>query len=131
MKASLVATLIGVSSAVSTETLSALMQHANFGRQRLEPERVRYDHLNPFGQTSNNDSDIKTQFPDFAAPQNKGAKRAVEVAEHLEGDELIPKKVRNAQAAIKDEVLAKIPDVRPLFRGSRDMEPIDYSNKKF
>jgi len=50
---------------------------------------------------------------------------------HLEGDELIPLAVRNARAAIKDPILAKQPDVRPLYEGSYDMEPIDYSNKKF
>jgi len=64
MKSSALAIIAGVTSAVSTETLSALMQHASFG----EPQRERFDHLNPFGQTSNNDSDLKRQFPKFANP---------------------------------------------------------------
>ena len=127
MKSSALAIIAGVTSAVSTETLSALMQHASFG----EPQRERYDHLNPFGQTSNNDSDLKRQFPKFANPFQNDRARQEEEPEHLEGEELIPLKVRNARAAIKDPVLAKQPDVRPLYKGSYDMEPIDYSNKKF
>lgn len=130
MKQSALALLAGVSSAVSTETLSALMQHANFGRAPIGP-RERFDETKPFGQTSNTDSDIKRQFPKFANPHNNDRARKPEVPEHLEGEELIPLAVRNARAAIRDPVLAKQPEVRPLYEGSYDMEPIDFSNKKF
>ena len=127
MKSAAIATIFaGVTSAVSTETLSALMQRASFSAPGGQ-----YDHNNPYGQTSNNDSDLKREVPDFAAPQNKGKERAFEEAEHRTGDELIPLSVRNARAAIKDPILAKQPDVRPLFEGSFDMEPIDYTNKVF
>lgn len=47
------------------------------------------------------------------------------------GDELIPKKEREARAAKKDEVLAEIPDVRPLEASPHDHEPIDPKKKKF
>ena len=127
MKQSAFAIIAGVTSAVNTETLSALMQHASFG----VPQRERFDETNPFGQTSNTDSDLKRQFPKFANPFMNDRERQKEVPEHIEGEELIPLKVRNARAAIKDPVLAKQPDVRPLYKGSYDMEPIDYSNKKF
>lgn len=107
---------------MSSETLGALMQQASFGR-------VRFDNTNPFGQNSNFDnSDINRQFPDFAAPQNKGRPRPEEIPDHLP-DDYVPLKVRNAQAAIRDDYIAKIPDVRPLFRGSYIQEPID--NKKY
>ena len=122
----LAATLAGLSAAVSSDTMAALMQRANFGFNRNE----KFDHNNPFGQTSNNDSDIKKDLPEFADPRRKGEKRPFEEAEHLPDDH-VPIKVRNAQAAIRDPILAKEPDVRPLFKGSYDYEPIDYSNKKF
>ena len=124
-----IATLAGVSSAVSTETMSALMQHASFGGiGRGE----RFGGVqNPFGQNSNvNDSDIRRQNPDFANPARKGEVRPLDDDPHLE-DDYVPLAVRNAQAAIKDPILARQPDVRPLYEGSYDMEPIDYSNKKF
>lgn len=105
LKAAVLATS---ASALSAETLSAIMQRAAFSN--TDPEKVeRYDHNNPYGQTSNTDSDHKRQVPDFANPANKGQERPFEEAEHIEGDELLPISVRNAQAAIKDPVLAKMP----------------------
>ena len=120
LKAAVLATS---SSALSAETLSAIMQHAAFSSPD-EEKRERYDHNNPYGQTSNNDSDHKRELPDFASPANKGKERPFEEAEHIEGDELLPIAVRNARAAIKDPVLAKMPQVKP-YNGRMDMmEPI-------
>jgi hypothetical protein len=124
-----IATLASVSTAVSTETVSALMQYASFGNPY---ERERFGGDNPFGQNSNfNDRDLKRQKPDFANPNRKGDEREKDVEPFLEGEELIPIAVRNAQAAIRDPILAKEPELRPLFNGSYDLEPLDYSNKKF
>ena len=72
-KSALTAILVGVSSAVTTETLSALMQHASFSEPENPRKPIRYDHTNPFGQNSNiNDSDIKRVNPDFAHPSRRG-----------------------------------------------------------
>ena len=59
------------SSALNAEVLSAIMQHAAFSSGN-EEKTERYDHNNPYTQTSNTDSDHKRQVPDFASPANKG-----------------------------------------------------------
>ena len=68
LKAAVLATS---SSALSAETLSAIMQHAAFSSPD-EEKKERYDHNNPYSQTSNTDSDHKRELPDFASPANKG-----------------------------------------------------------
>ena len=85
------------------------------------------------GRNSNSpeDPDLKRVRPDFADPARKGETRPPDDDPFLEGDQLIPKAVRAAQAAIRDPVLALQPEVRPLFKGSTDMEPIDPNNKVF
>ena len=70
-------------------------------------------------------------MPDFADPARKGNKRGILPEEERMGDELIPKKVRDAKAAKKDDILATIPDVRPLEASPHDHEPIDPKNKVF
>ena len=70
-------------------------------------------------------------MPEFAAPFRKGNKRKELPEEDRMGDELIPKKERHRIAAKKDEVLATIPDVRPLEASPYDLEPIDPKNKVF
>lgn len=124
MKQAIVATLVGVSSAVSTETLSAIMQHGQF--RHNHSGAVPFEHLN----SNTNDSDIKRDFPGFASYENKrfGERRP---APEEEFTEKLTVKQRNALAAEKDPVLALRPNVRPLFPGSHDFEPIDPSNKKF
>ena len=99
---------------VSTEALNALMQ---FGTNDAQNRFI--------GRNSNDpeDPDIKRERPDFADPARKGDERPPDDDPFLEGDALIPKAVRAAQAAIKDPVLALQPQVKPLFEGSHDMEP--------
>ena len=126
MKQAVISTLAGSAVAVSTESLAALMQ---FGQPSFGGNV-------PFtsGQNSNEarDSDLKRGQPDFAAPGRKADSdsRPVLVEEEV-GPNHVPKSVRLRQAAIKDPVLALQPDVRPLFKGSHIMEPIDYSGKVF
>lgn len=113
--------------AVSTESLSALMQQG-FGTSNI-PNRF-------LGRNSNEarDPDLKRTNPNFADDRRKlddVTTRPPDVDPSLEGDELIPLAVRKRQAAIKDPVLAQQPSVRPLYTGSRDMEPVDPSNKVF
>ena len=112
--------------AVSTETISALMQ--GFGTNN-GPNRF-------LGRNSNEarDPDLKRTNPNFADDRRKladPATRPPDVDPSLEGDELIPLAVRRRQAAIKDPVLAVKPEVRPLFDGEEIMEPIDPNNKVF
>ena len=116
MKQALIATLAGVTMAVDTATLAKLMQQAPFSFQNSNDPQ---------------DSDIKRELPNFANPARQNDVRPPLEEEERTGDELIPKAVRNKQAAIKDPVLALQPQVKPLFPGSRDMEPIDPKNKKF
>ena len=52
-------------------------------------------------------------------------------AEIRTGDELIKKKDRHAQAAVKAEALAIIPEVKPSPLDKKSMEPVDPKNKKF
>ena len=60
------------------------------------------------GRNSNSqeDPDLKRVRPDFADPARKGEVRPPDDDPFLEGDALIPKAVRVAQAAIKDPVIA-------------------------
>ena len=124
MKQAIVATLVGVSSAVSTETLSAIMQHGNY--QHNHPGIVPFEHQN----SNDNDSDIKRDFPGFASYENKRYAVRKPAPEEEDTNKLTVMQ-RNELAARKDPVLAKRPDVKPLYPGSTDYEPIDPSNKKF
>lgn len=100
--------------AVESEVLSAVMQRASFG-------------YNGIPQNSNfNDYDIKRQVPEFAARAGRS-----NTAEFEKNTEKLPVKKRNELKAVKDPVLAKRPDVKPLFHGSKDYEPIDHSKKVF
>ena len=49
---------------------------------------------------------FEREFPDFAAPQNKGKERTPLSFPEREGDELILKSVRDATAAIRDKEMA-------------------------
>jgi len=100
------------------------MQHGNyrFGHTGATP----FDHLN----SNTNDSDIKRDFPTFASPYNKyNTERKPAPEEEI--PQGLTVKQKNALAAEKDPILAKRPDVRPLFPGSSDYEPIDHSGKVF
>ena len=89
-----------------------------------------------FGRNSNDPEDpgFKKHNPDFAAPHRKGESRINDGNgpddPHLMGEELVPKAVRAAQAAIKDPVLAIMPEVK-LWDNGKDWEPIDPKQKKF
>jgi len=114
MRAFAAIALAGVSMAVDTATLNALMQVPKFGHQN----------------SNNNDSDIKRVFPDFANDYRKGMERQPTPEEERMGRELIPIAVRNRQAAIKDPVLAKRPRVRE-FPLSYAYEPIEHPDRVY
>ena len=101
----MVSTIVGSTMAVSTESLSALMQQG-FGTSNI-PNRF-------LGRNSNEerDPDLKRTNPNFADDRRKlddVRTRPPDVDPSLEGDELIPKAVRQRQAAIKDPILAVQP----------------------
>ncbi len=75
----------------------------------------------PFSQNAEfNDFDIKRQVPEYASASNKGKARAAYAPKLRTGDELITLKERNAKKAERSPTLAKRPDIKPLFKGSKD-----------
>ena len=74
---------------------------------------------------------MKRQVPEYASQANKGKDRAAFAPKLRSGDELITLKERNAKKAIRSPTLAKRPDIKPLFKGSKDYEPQDKSGKVF
>lgn len=121
MKQVIFGTLAGVSMAVDTATLSALMQWGTFPLNN--PLQAPFSN-----QNSNTDPvDIKRQNPDFASPFNNGPRQPV-LEENRLMDGLTAAQ-RKAQAAIKDPSLGHLPQVRQLFADV--WEPIDPQNKRF
>ncbi len=116
MRQFVLATLVGVSLAAEAEVLSAVMQNAPFSRAP--------------GQQQNG-SNFDRRLPTFASEQNRGTERQAAVINIRSGDELIPIKERNAKKAERDPVLAQKPKGKPLYKGSKDFEPIDPSGRKF
>ncbi len=75
----------------------------------------------PFSQQAEfNDFDMKRQVPEYASQANKGKARAEFKPNLRTGDELITLKERNAKKAERNPTLATRPDVKPLFKGSKD-----------
>ena len=100
--------LVGIASAISEEKkLKAI-------GARLTPGEIAQRHPS-FGQNSNDPEDpgFKRDFPDFAHPKDQGKRRPALIEEELPRDH-IPKAVLNAQKAIRDPVMAKIPDIKIL-----------------
>jgi len=111
-----IASLAGASVAVSTATLSALMQTAPFA----------------FQNSNRNDSDLRRQFPTFANPARQSQERPpMAPEEELQGEELIPLSVRMRQAAIKDPVLGLRPELYQPWEGATFYVPVDHAQKKF
>ena len=95
MKQVIFSAVVGLTQAVDTATLAALMQQAPFSFQNSNQLP---------------DSDIKRQFPNFANPADQNTPRPPAEEKSLP-DDYVPKAVKAKQAAIKDPILAKQPKV--------------------
>jgi hypothetical protein len=102
-----------------TDVVRNVMRRAPFSFQR-DDRRLLNSNLN-----------FKREVPQYTNPALRSNERAEVKIAVRKGDELIPLKERNAKKAVRNPVMAKTPEYKVLFKGSKYYEPIDPTNKKF